>query len=631
MPFITRPTITQTFLERVKATPSSIGFQYKPTHPELGPVNTWRTVSFRDFYEECRIVSFGLMSLGVERGDKVAILSGTRYEWSLCDMAVLGAGAVTVPIYPSNTDEEVAYIVEHSESKVLILEDARQLEKVLALRARAGGDSRLRQLTRLVAIEPSAMAVAGASPARSPAHTKDVLTLQALKELGRREEGREPMRFEDNLRKARPEDLFTICYTSGTTGVPKGAMLTHDSLMSVLEDALAVLSEFVKPEAEVILSFLPFSHILGKVESLAIHTFGWRQAYAESMDKLMTNMAEVRPTVLFAVPRVFEKAFGRLQSVVDEGGLVKRALFNRAVSVGRRFYEAEWAKATAPLRVTAEYLLAQSTVLKKVKERFGGRLRFCISGGAPLPREIGEFFQIVGLRVLEGYGLTETCGPIAINTPDQLRFGSVGKPLPDVSVRIAPDGEILVQSRKVFAGYYKMPAETQEAFDAGWFRTGDIGHLDDEGFLRITDRKKDIIVTSAGKNVAPQKIENLAKTQPFISQFVVHGDRRHFLTALVTLDREQLIRYASENQILFSEYGELVKQPKILALVQRIIEEVNKQLASYETIKRFVILPTEFSIESGELTPSLKVRRSFINRKYREQLDSMYAENAARA
>jgi long-chain acyl-CoA synthetase len=458
--------------------------------------------------------------------------------------------------------------------------------------------------------------------------SKNVMTLQALKELGKREEAKEPSRFDTNLSAAKPDDLITICYTSGTTGMPKGVMLTHDNVMSVLEDAVTTVGRYMTPKHEIILSFLPFSHIFGKVESLAIYTFGWRQVFAENLDKLMVNIAEVKPTLIFSVPRIFEKAYARIHSTVDTVPAVKKKLFYWACEVGRNYYSAIWEKRRPELKDWAQYQVAKRLVFRKIMQRFGGQLEFAVCGGAPLPKEIGEFFQIVGIQILEGYGLTETCAPVAVNTPDDLRFGVVGRPLPEVIMKAAEDGEILIKSRKVFKAYYKMPEETAQVMQDGWFHTGDIGHIDSAGYLHITDRKKDLIVTSGGKNIAPQKIENIAKTQKLVSEFVVHGDRRNYLTALVTLDRDQIVQYANEHQILFSEYSELIKNPKILSLVQKIIDDVNRQLASFETVKKFVVLPNDFSVENGEITPSLKVKRSLINKRYKTELDSMYGDSA---
>jgi long-chain acyl-CoA synthetase len=616
MPFILRKTITETFLERVKTTPNAVGFTFKAADTP----GQWKSVTFRAFFDECRLVSFGLTHLGLEPGDRAAILSATRYEWTLSDMAILGAGGVTVPIYSSNTPADVGFILEHSEAKVAFVEDAHQLEKILDLREK--DRSVLPALKQIVVLDPAAMAVLPSYRETS----RDVITIQALKELGRREETREPQRFEKRLASASAEDPITICYTSGTTGQPKGVLITHDNIMSVLEDCEIAFASYIVPEREVVLTFLPATHIMGKVESMAVWTFGWQVGFAESLEKLTTNLLEIRPTLIFSVPRIYEKAYARIESMVAESPAPKRLLFRWGLESGRRYYAARGRGKRAAITDFAQYHAARKGIFGKIRERFGGRLKFAISGGAPLSPEIGEFFRIAGIPILEGYGLTESCGPISLNTPGDVRFGTVGRPLPEVSARVAEDGEILIKSRKLFAGYYKNPGETSKAMSSGWFHTGDIGFIDEDGFLHITDRKKDLIITSGGKNIAPQKIENLAKGFPLIHQIVVHGDRRHYLTALITLDREQIIKYASEARVLFSEYSELIRHPRIISIVQKAVDEINRQLAGFETIKKFTILPQDFTIDAGEVTPSLKLRRNAIERKYRETLDRMYVE-----
>jgi long-chain acyl-CoA synthetase len=611
MPFIIGKTITETFLKRVEATPHLIGYQYKDG-------TEWKDVTFRQFHDRCRLISFGLMGLGLKPGDRAAILSNSRFEWSLFDMAILGAKAITVPIYASSTSRDVGYILRHSEATLLIVEDAKQLEKLRELRKDA--PLALARLQTIVVIDSL-----GVSARPEDKNDEKIVDMPALLETAGQQEAREPALFEQNLRSAAPEDLFTICYTSGTTGIPKGAMLDHGNMMSVLDDCVAHLSRFVNPDAEVILSFLPFSHILGKCESIAGHTFGWCQGFAESPEKFMTNVTEVRPTLIFSVPRFFEKASSRIRAELKKAPLPRRKAFEWGIQAGRHYWAAIEKGEMPSWRDILEYGVASKVVFSQVHERFGGRLRFAICGGAPLPPEIGRFFQAIGIKILEGYGLTETCAPVAVNTPDRPRFETVGKPLPEVTIKVAEDGEILVRSRKVFRGYYKNQEDTAAAMDEGWLRTGDIGRIDNEGFLYITDRKKDLIITSAGKNIAPQKIESLALGRPFISQFVVHGDGRHFLTALITLDQEQVIKYASENHILFSGYSELIKHARIMGIVQKTVDDVNRELASFETIKKFVVLPNDFTIESGELTPSLKVRRDFVNQKYKDLLDAMYA------
>ncbi|MGE0616397.1 MAG: long-chain fatty acid--CoA ligase [Bacteriovoracia bacterium] len=616
MALIVEKTVSAVFLKRAQSTPNTLGFRYKPG-------TTWQDVTYGEFYTEAKQVSFGLMALGIQAQDKVVILSGTRFEWSICDMAILGAGAITVPIYPSSTPADIEYIVRDSEAKLLILENAAQFEKITQLLKKDA--QALSQVKKIVVIEKAALASAESGLMDSSLGALATpMSLAELREFARAQMAKTPEAFDQNLRAAKPTDLITICYTSGTTGLPKGAMITQDNMVSVVEDVAAGIANYITPEKEVILSFLPFSHILGKVESMMTYSLGWTQCFAESMDKIPANMVEIQPTLMIAVPRIFEKAYTKILSMIDENGGIKKKLFYWALRVGE---ECVFPKHGAPSALTrAQYRLANQLVFSKIRARVGGQLRFCISGGAPLPPDIGRFFLIAGISILEGYGLTETTGPVAVNIPDSIRFGTVGRPMQDVSVRIAEeDGEILLKSRKIFTGYFKKPAETSQALQNGWFHTGDIGYVDQEGYIRITDRKKDLIVTSAGKNVAPQKIENIAKTHKIINQFVVYGDKRNYLTALVTLERDEIIKYAHEHHILFTDYSDLIRHEKIQALVQRIVDEVNDQLASYESIKKFTILPREFTVESGEITPSLKVKRKEITQKYAAELNNMYA------
>ncbi len=598
------PTITQAFLNRVRTEPDRQTFHYKEG-------TAWKALTWQEFYENVRWISLGLLELNVKPGENVCLLSNTRLEWAATDMGILGARAVTVPIYASNTPEDCKFIINHCEARILFVEDNKQLEKILSIR---------NELPKIEKIIPFSF---NANP--ETAQRNEVLSLSALRELGKRafSQGKEKV-FDANLESIKPSDVFTICYTSGTTGVPKGVVLTHDSLTSVIEDIEIVLGKDVG-EKDVLLSFLPISHIFGKVESMAAYHFGWKVYYAESVDKLFVNIGEVKPTILFAVPRVFEKVYSKIKAGLDDAPPLKKKLFGWAMKVGKSYFSDVWNSQPPAVLDAAQYAIAKRLVFSKVYAKFGGRLRMCVAGGAPLPREIGEFLHIIGIPVLEGYGLTETCAPVAVNPFSKMKFGAVGKPLAEVTIKIAEDGEILVKSRKVFKEYYKNPQATQEVKNSeGWFHTGDIGHLDANGYLKITDRKKDLIVTSGGKNIAPQKIENLAKTYKYISQFVVYGDQRNYLTALITLDKEEVIKYAKENHILFSEYSELVKHAKIQEIVQSAINDVNKNLASYETIKKFKILPNEFTIESGELTPSMKIRRRYCNEKYKSELDAMY-------
>ncbi|MEK6578594.1 MAG: AMP-dependent synthetase/ligase, partial [Bdellovibrionota bacterium] len=400
--------------------------------------------------------------------------------------------------------------------------------------------------------------------------------------------------------------------------------ISHENMMSVLSDCALVLAQYLTGRDETVLSFLPFSHILGKVESMSIYTFGWKQAFNEHLDKLMTNFTEIRPTLVFAVPRIFEKALAQIQANVEKESSAKKRLFVWALKAGGVYFSKLNAGKKPSIAERAQYLAAKTFIFRNITQRFGGRLKFCICGGAPLSSEIAEFFQTLGVSILEGYGLTETCAPVTLNTPHAYRFGTVGKPLPEVSIKSSADGELLVRSKKVFQGYFKIPDETNQVLADGWLHTGDVGFVDAEGYVHITDRKKDLIITSSGKNIAPQKLENLVKSNNFISHFVVCGERRNYLTALVTLNHEEAIQFAFQKQILFSDYNELIRHPKIISQVQEIVDELNQGLASFETIKRFLILPSDFSVENGELTPSLKVRRRIIGERYHGQIDNMY-------
>ncbi len=602
------PTVTQGFLNKVRTAPDDVIFHHK--------VGTeWKGYTWKQQYERVRNISIGLMELGLHPGEKVCILSNTRIEWAVSDMAILGTKGITVPIYSSNTDEDCTYIINHCEAKFIFVEDQKQLEKIIRIK------SNIPNIKNIFIFDPT-----GAHPSDS---IHNIMSFEGLHDLGKKEFER---MGEDlvakNYLSQKPTDLFTICYTSGTTGVPKGVMLPFDCLTSVIEDIEKTMGSFWGKN-DVVLSFLPMSHIFGKVEAMAAYHFGWKVYFAESIDKLFLNIAEVRPTALFAVPRIFEKAFVKIKSSIDESPIAKQSLFGLAQTFGKDYYNKIWAGKSPSVIEKIKYEIAKAVVFKKIYAKFGGRLRVCIAGGAPLAKDIGEFMQIIGISIIEGYGLTETCAANVLNPVGRAKFGCIGKPLPEVQIRIADDGEILIKSRKVMLGYYKNDEATKEVMDSsGWFHTGDIGHIDPDGYVKITDRKKDLIVTSGGKNVAPQKMENMAKSYTHISQIMVYGDKRNYLTALVVLDKETIIKYAKDNEVLFSEYSELVKNPKIITLVQNAFDDMNSKLASYETIKKFKILPNDFTVETGELTPSLKVKRKFCTEKFKKELDAMYLDPA---
>jgi long-chain acyl-CoA synthetase len=599
----TSKTIGEAFLRRAKANGDRVGFRYKKN-------GAWKDVTFAEQLETVRRLSCGLMELGVKKADKVCILAQTSLAWSQFDMAILGCAGITVPIYPTNTPEDTKYIINHCEASVLFVDDFKNLQKIAAIAKECPNLKKV-----VVNFEVRA------SDVKAPF---TVIHWSALYDSGLNNEKSLASRFDSNLNDAKSEDIFTIGYTSGTTGLPKGVVLTHSCMQSVMIDVEKVIGKYVT-DREQLLSFLPMSHIFGKWESMTPYYMGWTSAYAENLDTLVANLGEVRPTLWVAVPRIFEKVYTKIISQVDAGPAIKKKLFYWALDVGKQHLAATTAGRQPSVAIAAQYKLAKKLVFSKIVDRFGGRMKFCVSGSAPLAKNIQEFMYIVGVPVLEGYGLTETCAPVSVNVPDANKFGTVGRLMPEVLVKIADDGEILIKSEKCFKGYYKNPEATAEAIQNGWFFTGDIGHLDSDGFLCITDRKKDLIKTAGGKFIAPQKVENLAKSIKILSQVVVYGDQKPFATALITLNQEQVIQYAQQNQILFSEYGELVKKPEIQKLVSSAMDELNAQLAKYESIKKFHLVAKEFTVEDGELTPSLKVKRKFLTQKYKAELEALYA------
>lgn len=623
MPLILRKTITDTFLARIENSSrekykDKAAFQFKPGQLKNESPQKWESVTFQEFHDQVRLISYGLIELGVQPKDKVAILSHTRIEWQLMDMAILGAKAITVPITPTLNTPEMVKLLEHSESTVAVVEDTITLEKILnhkELRPKS-----LSGLKKIIVIDSQTISAVS----KKIASAQDILTLAALKELGKRSEGKKPTLFQENLSSALPDDVFTLSYTTGTSGEPKCVPLTHQNLMSVIEDCLKRMEKRIRPENEVLLAILPFSHVLGRLQSLIVYSIGGTLAFSPNPHEFLADLKDIRPTLIFSVPRVFEKSFNHIQTQVDAANRSKQKLFRWATSVGRLYQDYLGKSQSPPLTLISQYALAKKLVFQPLASHFGGKLKFAICGGAHLNRELGEFFEMAGIRILEGYGLTETCSAITLNDPDRPRFGSVGRPLGEVALKIADDGEILVQTKKMFSGYWKDKRESMRVLRQGWFHTGDIGRLDADGYLFITDRKKDMIYTNSGKSIAPQKIEVLAKTQKIIRELVAYGDNQPYVSALVTLHRDLVIEYANQNQILFSDYENLIKNPKILLWVEKTLDEINLQLSDFERIRKFVILPENFSLDSGELGDSQKIRRRVIYEKYQSEIDQLY-------
>ncbi|PYM96672.1 MAG: long-chain fatty acid--CoA ligase [Candidatus Rokuibacteriota bacterium] len=567
----------------------------------------WKTITWREVGDVVREVALGLLALGRDKGDAVALLSASRTEWVQSDFAIFSAGCVTVPVYPTYPPDLIAYVVNDSGAKTIIVEDPAQLAKVLEGRDRMPG------LEQIVII----------SGYDAPQPPKMVMTWETLRRLGRDNATTHQSMLAERVASTSSTDLATIVYTSGTTGPPKGVMQTHGNHIAAVN-----ASKQATPVEEgwVHLLFLPLAHSFARLESFLGVAHGLTTAFAENLDKVGENLRETRPHFICSVPRVFEKVYAKILAGVEAGSPAKKKIFNWAVSVGRDVSRHQQRGQPVPLGLELKRKVADTLVFSKLHAALGGRLQWAVSGGAPLARDIAEFFHAAGILLLEGYGLTETCPALTFNRPGRFKFGSVGQALPGVELRIADDGEIMARGPNIATrGYFKQAEATREVFEPdGWFHTGDIGTIDGDRFLFITDRKKDLIVTAGGMNIAPQNIENLLKADPFISQVMVYGDRRPYPVALITVNPEELSKFAQEQGILVGEATVIVKHPKLVERVGRTVEEKNTQLQSYAKIKRFTVLPTDFTLEGGELTPTLKVKRKVVSQKYKDAIEELY-------
>ncbi len=560
-------------------------------------------ISTDDAGRRMRALALGLGELGCGPGRKLAILSENRPEWILTDLANLCLGGVTVPIYPTIVSPQIKYILEDSESSVIVCSTPALREKIEAIRAELPG------ITHYLTMESEAPA--------------GFLTLADVMRRGERIERERPELFEAQALAVRPEDLASIIYTSGTTGIPKGVMLTHGNFTSNI-DAMDRVTDFNKTDT--MLSFLPLSHVLERMTTFAFLYKGASMAYAESVERVADNLLEVRPTIMVSVPRLFEKIYAKVMDNVLAGSALKKKIFFWAVQTGLLHARRTVAGQKIPAWLAFRRRLAHKLVFHKILEKTGGRIKFMVSGGAPLSGDIAEFFYAIGVIILEGYGLTETAPVVACNTFDRIRFGTVGPIVPGVQVRIAEDGEILVKGPNVMKGYYKKPLETAEVIVEGWFHTGDIGFLDADGFLTITDRKKDLIVTAGGKNIAPQPIENSLKRIPAVANAVVVGAKRKFISAIIVPEKDKLIALAQQNGLTFASYAELLAAPEITKLILETIDKATPDLAPYEKIKKLILLDRDFEIDREELTPTLKIKRNKVEEKYKDLIDALYRE-----
>ncbi|MGD8539416.1 MAG: long-chain fatty acid--CoA ligase [Candidatus Aminicenantes bacterium] len=589
-------TICQLFLNTMKTYPKDDLMLYKK-EGDYTPIST------EEFADNVRNFALGLKSMGFDAGDKLIILSENRPEWTMTDIATLCLGGITVPIYTSLSPEQVKYIVNDSDAKAVVCSNEELWNKVQSVK------SELPLVSQFITFLTDA--------------PEGVKTFDEVVKLGKRKGKEEPELFEQLALSVKSSDVASVIYTSGTTGEPKGVMLTHSNFISNVTSVSSILPISDK---DTCLSFLPLSHSYERTVTFAMLYHGCTIGYVESMETVAENLLEVRPTVMGAVPRLFEKIYARIMDNVLCSSPLKRKIFFWALKVGKETGRRRLEKMTIPASLRFKKNLADKLVFSKIVEKTGGRIRFFVTGAAPLSKDIAEFFYAMGIVVLEAYGLTETSPAATFNTFEDLKFGTVGKPIPGVDVKIAADGEILIRGPNVMKGYYKKDKETKEVIREDWFYSGDIGHFDEEGFLVITDRKKDIIVTAGGKNVAPQQIENLLKTNPYINTAVAVGDKRRFIAALIVPDFDKLEEYAKLHDITYTDISDLVAKDEIVDFVHREVNKSLEDLAAYEKVKKIALLDRDFEIAQGEITPTLKVKRNIIEKKYEGMIESLYEE-----
>jgi long-chain acyl-CoA synthetase len=564
----------------------------------------FKPLRYSEVRDQTALLFHGLLKLGIRQGDRIGLLAENRPEWVIADQAILLHGAMDVPIFPSQTARQIEYILDNAGAVAIIVSNRFQLTKIQRIR------NEVKTLRHVIVMNEL-----DDLPA-------DVLSWSAVLESGAADHAQHPNALREAAALVKPEDLATIIYTSGTTGNPKGVMLTHSNFVSNIASASQILPI---SQDDMLLSFLPLCHVFERMAGYyTVLSCGATIAYAESIETVAENMLEIKPTIVVAVPRLFERIYNRIARMVEKDNATKRKIFYKAVEIGREMIAAvKHDNVGTALKI--KYALADKLVFSKLKQRTGGRIRYFVSGGAALPRELGEFFEAVGLLIIEGYGLTESSPVISANRIGAHRFGSVGHALPGVEVRIAEDGEILTRGPHVMKGYYNDKKATAEAIDSkGWLHTGDVGVLDEHGYLYITDRKKHLFVSSGGKNIAPQPIESLFASSEYIDQFVLIGDKRMFLTALIVPDMDALREYASARGIQYKNNDELLQHAEINSLMEQVIQSRQKDLSNFEKVRRFSLIGEPFTIENGEMTPSMKIRRKAVEERYNDLIEAMY-------
>ena len=584
------------FFDRVQSSPNREAYRF-PRGDE------WESVTWQETGDKVSRLAAGLVSLGIEPEQRVGIASGTRYEWILADLAIMCAGAATTTVYPSTIDDDVAYILADSECRVVFAEDDEQLAKLTAHR------SELPHLAKVVTFDGAA-------------DGDWVISLADLERLGEELLAQQPDVVEKRVAETKPDALATLIYTSGTTGRPKGVRLRHSSWTY---EGAAIQAQGILDETDLQYLWLPMAHSFGKVLLSTQLACGFATAVDGRVEKIIENLAVVRPTFMGAAPRIFEKAHGRIITMQQTEGGIKEKLFNQAFSVGRKVDELKRAGKPVPFLLAKQHALFDKLVFAKIRDRFGGRVRFFISGAAALNQEVAEWFHIAGILILEGYGLTETSAGTFVNRPDNYKFGTVGLVFQGSEVKIAEDGEVLIKGPGVMDGYHNLPEQTAETLQDGWLHTGDIGEVDADGFLRITDRKKDLFKTSGGKYIAPSSIESQFKAVcPYASQFLVHGNDRNYCVALITLDPDAMAEWANHNDMAGASYQEIVSSQKVKDMVGGYVDQLNTRLNRWETIKKWILLDHDLSVESGELTPSMKVKRKVVEQNNKDRIEALY-------
>ncbi len=576
--------------------------------------NEVRNLTFKEYKNTIEVLASAFHKIGVNVADKVGILSQTCKEWHFLDMATMCSRSCLIPIYPSYLPNEIDYIFKHSDSSILIVENDKQMEKVIPV---------MKDWANLkIVISINDLSEDTLKKFRN---TYPYYSYKELLRVGGEELKSNPDLMENHIQNQLPEEYASIIYTSGTTGEPKGAVITQHGMTSMLLNVEATIKGAFS-HADKTLVFLPLSHVLGRCDSLLPLAFGWQAVYAESMDKLVDNLQVVKPTIMIAVPRIFEKIYAKVMDQVHTGNVVEKQAFKWAVASAEKYFGKIDKDLSPSATEIIEFKLAHKIVFSKIYNRFGGKIRYFVSGGAPLSIPIIKFLRYANLTILEGYGLTETVAPCALNPLAKQVPGTVGRPMGDVQFSFGEDGEILIKSEAMMKEYYKNPEATAEAVKNGWFHSGDIGEFTAEGYLRITDRKKDIIITSGGKNVAPQKIENIAKTKPHISQMVVIGDKKNYLTALVGIEKERFLNELDELELPSDcSVMDLAQSPKVKEIIQKEIDDINSELAQFESIKKFSIITEEFTTDNF-LTPSLKIKRKSVVERFKVLIDGMYPQ-----